>query len=440
MKDDLYYGNKLSRMIAVETVSEIGKENKDKFDLFHETLKELFPLVFSKLEVTYIDSSLLIRYPGKGNCEPILFMSHQDVVEASGEWKEPPFSGRISDGRVWGRGTVDTKGALMCIFESFEELLEENYEPEGDLYIASSSTEEVQGSGAPKTVEYLKNKGVKLMFLMDEGGMIVDEPMPGVKGRFAMIGTVEKGTGNIVVSAYSNGGHASAPGKNTPLARLSAFITDIEKNNPNRIEFSPTLIEMFSRLGKHTKGSLGFAMRHAKALEPILAKVLPSVSPKAAAMVRTTMAYTMCGGSKAKNVLPEEAWVNINTRFIQHQGVEETEKILEPYLKKYNLKADYSGCKEPQKSVDYNAKPFHLVEETLSEVYPGVIPTPYIMTGGTDAYFYSSLTENALRFAPLYIDKQQLESIHGINENMFVSSLRNGVEFYKTIIKKAQKK
>ncbi len=437
MKDKEYYASLLSEMIQVETVSEIGKPNKEKFDRFHETLEKLFPLVFSTLEVVHIDSSLLIKWKGEGKRDPVLFMSHQDVVEATGEWKEPPFSGKVKDGRVWGRGTVDTKGSLMCIFQSVEELLEEGYKPSGDVYIASSSTEEVQGDGAKKTVDYLKERGVKLMFLMDEGGMIVDEPMKGVKGRFAMIGTVEKGTGNIVITASSSGGHASAPGKNTAISRIAAFICDIEKNNPNKVELSPTLIEMFSRMGKHTSGLLGHAMRHSKAHKPLLKKVLPAVSPKAAAMVRTTMAFTMCGGSGAKNVLPETAWLNINTRFIQHQGVEETKRILEPYLKKYNLKADYSGCKEPQKSVDFTQRPFKLVEETLSEVYPGVIPSPYIMTGGTDAYFYSPLTDNALRFAPLYIDQQQLESIHGLNENMFVDSLPKGVEFYKTLIKKA---
>lgn len=436
MKDASYYSEKLSRMIQVETVSVPDVPNTHKFDEFHECLKKLFPLVFSKCEVKYIDSSLLIKWKGKGTSEPILLMSHQDVVPAEGEWTHPPFSGAIEDGRVWGRGTVDTKGSLMCIFQSVEELLEENYTPSGDVYIASSSTEEVAGSGAPKTAEYLKEQGVRLQFLMDEGGMIVDSPMPGVEGRFAMIGTLEKGTGNIVVSAYSSGGHASAPSKNTPIARLAAFINDIEKHNPNTIEFSDTVIEMFRRLGPHAKGVMGFAMKHSMALKPVLKKVLPAVSPKGAAMVRTTMAFTMCGGSEGRNVLPERAWVNINTRFIQHQGVEKTKEILEPYMKKYDLVADYSKCKEPQKPVDHNGKAFRLVEDTVKEIYPGVIPSPYVMTGGTDAYYYSSVTDNAIRFAPIYIDKQQLESIHAKNENMFSSSLPKAVEFYKTIIKK----
>lgn len=156
MKDDMYYAKKLSEMIKVETVSEVNNPNTEKFDRFHKKLKELFPLVFSRLDVTYIDSSLLIKWKGEGKENPILFMSHQDTVSALGNWEEPPFSGLIKDGRIWGRGTVDTKGSLMCIFQSFEELLEEGYTPHRDLYIASSSTEEIAGSGAPITVEYLK--------------------------------------------------------------------------------------------------------------------------------------------------------------------------------------------------------------------------------------------------------------------------------------------
>ncbi|MBQ0071906.1 MAG: M20/M25/M40 family metallo-hydrolase, partial [Spirochaetales bacterium] len=315
---------KLSRMIQCETISEKGKPNAEKFEAFQKVLAELFPNVFSKAEVIHIDSSLLIKWKGQGKAEPMLLMSHQDVVPAEGEWKYPPFSGKIAEGRVWGRGTVDTKGPLMCILQSMEELIAENYIPQGDFYIASSSTEEVAGDGAPKTVEYLKKHGVHLQFLMDEGGMIVDEPMPGIKARCGMIGTVEKGTGNIRIVAHSNGGHASAPSKNSPIARLSAFVEDIEKHNPNKAELSPTLLEMFSRLGPYAKGVLGFAMRNAKVLTPLLKAVLPAVSDKGAAMIRTTMAFTMSGGSAAPNVLPETAWININTRFIQHQGVEKT--------------------------------------------------------------------------------------------------------------------
>ena len=85
MKDEMIYAEKLSRMIQCETISVPDVPNTEKFDRFHSVLQELFPLVFRKGEVHYIDSSILIRWQGKGKKEPILLMSHQDVVPAEGE-------------------------------------------------------------------------------------------------------------------------------------------------------------------------------------------------------------------------------------------------------------------------------------------------------------------------------------------------------------------
>ena len=224
------YANKLSKMVQCETISEVGVENSQKFEKFQETLAQLFPNVFSKCQVVKIGQSLLIKLKGKENStsKPILLMSHQDVVPADGKWKHEPFSGYIDEnGVVWGRGTVDTKASLMCIFQSLEETIEDGYQTQVDVYIATSSTEEVNGDGAPNTVKYLLEHDIKLQLLIDEGGMIVTSPMKGVEGSFAMIGTLEKGQGNIKVIAHSQGGHASTPCKGTPIARLAAFVNEI---------------------------------------------------------------------------------------------------------------------------------------------------------------------------------------------------------------------
>ena len=115
---------KLSRMIQCETVSQAGVDNSAKFLAFHEVLRQLFPnvfAVFAHCQIEKFGQALLVRWQGKTNHDqPIILMSHQDVVEASGKWSHEPFSGDIADGRVWGRGTVDTKGSLMCIFEALD--------------------------------------------------------------------------------------------------------------------------------------------------------------------------------------------------------------------------------------------------------------------------------------------------------------------------------
>ena len=135
------YSEKLSRMVQVETVSRRGAVQREKFLAFHALLAELFPLVHERLEKTEIDGNLLFRWKGNSDERPVVLMSHQDVVPAEGEWLHEPFSGDIADGKVWGRGSADTKCSVMAFFQAVEELLAEGYVPEQDVYLSSSCTE-----------------------------------------------------------------------------------------------------------------------------------------------------------------------------------------------------------------------------------------------------------------------------------------------------------
>ena len=431
------YGRRLSKLIQKETVSARGDTDRTKFYDFHKELEALFRKVHQTCEKHEFDGSLLFKWKGKGNHEPILLMSHQDVVEAKGDWKHEPFSGDIDEkGCVWGRGTVDTKGSLFCIFSALEELIWEGYEPECDVYIASSCTEEISGEGAPLIAEYLKDQGVQLALLLDEGGMIVEEPVGGVKGIYGMVGVVEKGYGDVKFVAKSNGGHASAPGKNTPLVRLGKFMAEIDKNNPFTAKLTPTVREMFRRMTPNMTLGMRVIFANLWLFEGLLLKLLPVISPAAAAMTRTTIAFTTAKGANGLNVLPQEAYVTANMRFIHHQPNKESIALLGEIAKKYQIETEALYNDEPCPIVDYKSDAFHLIEDVAAEIYPGVGICPYTMTGGTDAKFYKDICKNAMRFAPIYIDSQQYSSIHGINENIYQGALTKAVDFYKMVIKK----
>jgi carboxypeptidase PM20D1 len=129
-------------MVRCETVSRRGQTEPEKFRAFHKVLEELFPTVFGRIEKVDLEGSLLMKWPGKGQGMPILLMAHMDVVPASDDgWRYPPFSGEIADGAVWGRGAMDTKCSLLGFFQAAEELLNEGFEPDCDIYLASSCTE-----------------------------------------------------------------------------------------------------------------------------------------------------------------------------------------------------------------------------------------------------------------------------------------------------------
>ena len=430
------YGDKLSKMIQVETISEPRQANRSKFLEFHKVLEKEFPNVHKTCEKTVLNGSLLFKWAGTGEKEPIMFMSHHDVVEAGGEWEHEPFSGDIDEkGRVWGRGAVDTKGSLCCIFGAIEELIAEGYKPPMDVYIASSCTEEVSGDGGPAIAKYLKDKGVKLDLMLDEGGMILKAPIAGVNGIYAMVGVVEKGYGDLKFIAHGRGGHASAPGKNTPLVRLGKFMTAVEKKSPFKSQLTPTVKEMFSRMAPNMTFPLKMIMSNLWLFEGLLAKVLPSINAAAGAMIHTTLAFTKAKGSDGLNVLPQTAYVTGNMRFIHHQPTDESIKLISDIAKEYDLETEVIYKDYPCPIVDFKSRQFKVIETVMDKIYPGVGTCPYVMTGGTDCKFYTDVCENAIRLAPIFIDDQQYASIHGLNENIYRGALPKAVDFYKEVVK-----
>lgn len=430
------YGEKLSKMIQAETISEPHQKDRSKFLEFHKVLEKEFPNVHKVCEKNVLNGSLLFKWKGTGEKAPIMFMSHHDVVEAGGEWEHAPFSGDIdSEGRVWGRGAVDTKASLCCIFGAIEELIEEGYKPPMDVYIASSCTEEVSGDGGPAINNFLKEKGVKLDLILDEGGMILHAPIAGVNGIYAMVGVVEKGYGDVKFIAHGRGGHASAPGKNTPLVRLGKFMAAVEKKCPFKSQLTETVKEMFGRMAPNMIFPLKMIMANLWLFEGLLAKVLPSINVAAGAMLHTTLAFTEAKGSDGLNVLPQTAYVTGNMRYIHHQPTDESIKLISDMAKEYDLETEVIYKDYPCPIVDYKGRQFKLVEAVVDKVYPGVGTCPYVMTGGTDCKFYSDVCDNAIRLAPLYIDSQQYASVHGLNENIFRGALPKAVDFYKEMVK-----
>ena len=429
------YADKLSRMVRVETVSVPGENQREKFLAFHRELESLFPLVHQKLEKTEIDGNLLFFWKGKSSEKPLVLMSHQDVVPAEGEWSHAPFSGDIADGKVWGRGTSDTKCSVMAFFQAAEELLASGYVPENDVYLSSSCTEEWAGDGCPKIVAELKRRGVRPWLVCDEGGGIISEPMGGIHGNFAMIGVFEKGKADVRFTARSNGGHASTPKPHSPIANLAAFVNDVETHRVFRRRLPKEVAAMFRTLAPYASFPMKWIFGNLWLFRPVLLQVLPMISAQAGAMIRTTIAFTMQSGSDACNVMPQEATVSANMRFIPHQGMKESLAIIEKRAKKHGLTMEVLQATDYTASADLSGEAFQTVCRVVEETFPGCPHSPYVMTGATDARFYQEICDHVFRFAPVIYGPEQMKGMHGLNENIEVSCLPGAVDFYKNLIR-----
>jgi Gly-Xaa carboxypeptidase len=212
---------------------------------FHQYLELAYPLTHEVLEKVVVnDYSLLYTWKGKNaSLKPGMLMAHIDVVPVDpntlSEWKYPPFSGFFNEeeGKIYGRGAMDTKMTLIAIMESVEALLEVGFMPNRTWFLSFGHDEEISGfNGIAYIVDYLKNslnvssKGIE--FIVDEGQalQVLSSATPSIAATtFAMVGVSEKGYMDLNISLkMKKGGHASLPPAHTGIGILSSIIQDLE--------------------------------------------------------------------------------------------------------------------------------------------------------------------------------------------------------------------
>lgn len=280
----------------------------------------------------------------------------------------------------------------------------------------------------------LERRGVKPYLVCDEGGGIITEPIGGIHGNFAMVGVFEKGKADVKFIASSGGGYASAPAAHSPVARLAAFVNEVETHRVFRRKMPGEVAAMFETLAPYASFPLKLVFSNLWLFRPVLLQVLPLISAQAGAMIRTTIAFTMLSGSDACNVMPQEASVCANMRFIPHQGMDESLEIIRARAEKHGLKTEVLMANDYTEPVDIRGDAFRTVQRVIDETFPGCAGSPYVLTGATDSRFYQKICENVIRFAPVIYGPEQMKGMHGLNENIEYSCLPGAVDFYKNLI------
>ena len=223
------YAKLLGELIKCKTIYSRG-EYKSEFVKFRVILESMFKLLYKEAKLKIFgDGALLYKIEGQDKERNILIMSHHDVVDINGKWDFEPFSGEIKDGKLLGRGTVDTKTSFFAEIMAVEELLEESFIPKVNIYIASSNCEEVGGDGIPLIRDYFTKKNTSLELVLDEGGAIIDPPLPGLNDKVAMVAVHEKGRTVLNCIASDDDGHASFSNVESPVIRMSKFISEVSR-------------------------------------------------------------------------------------------------------------------------------------------------------------------------------------------------------------------
>jgi carboxypeptidase PM20D1 len=440
--DPVAVAQRLAEAIRYPTVSwDDGTARDDAaFLALHEHLRTRFPRVHAALTREVVAGlSLLYSWPGsRADLSPVILLAHLDVVPAVvglSTWTHPPFAGAISDGRVWGRGALDDKGAALGIFEAVEALLSIGYSPSRTVYLAFSHNEEgaTDASGAATIAKALAARGVRDAWLLDEGGLIYDG-VPGVDAPVAVVGIAEKTTVNLELRARAQGGHASMPPAETAVGLLARAIARLEAEPmPPRLDRDSPTLTMLQTLAPEMRWPLRTAMANLWLLRPIVVRRL-SASPQTNATIRTTIAPTQLHGSSKANVLPAEAAVVLNVRRFPGDSLEDVKSHLRAVIRDDRVTTTvlYEGPTPPTSPVDTEA--FVQLQRSIRAVYPQALVAPYLTIAGTDAREYAAIAPQVYRFLPLH-QPGAVELIHGINEHIAIDAYVNVIRAYATIIR-----
>ena len=429
----------LAASVRCRTVplDERGTPDPQAFEQLHRMLEETYPLVHQKLKREVVNGySLLYTWQGtRQELDPVMVMAHQDVVSADPtEWTHPPFEGVIADGFVWGRGTLDIKNQLIGIMEAAEALLQQGYRPERTILFGMGHDEETGGvSGSKVMGELLKERGVRLAGIVDEGGGISAGLAAGVRGPVALIGVSEKGYLTVEFTVHSAPGHSSTPPPQTAIGILSRALARLEAN-PLPVHLR-RLRSLYHGIGRAAPLYLQVAFANVWLFGPLLKRWLVS-NPEMNASMRTTTALTIINGGVEDNTIPAEARAFVNFRLLPGDTIADVlwhikRTVRDERVKVKPVEGKFNEAL-PTSSTDSQA--YKSLKLVIRQVFDNPPVAPYVMLGGTDCMHFVPVCDNIYRFTSLVMDESFRGLEHGIDERIPINGMAKMVTFYAQLM------
>lgn len=381
---------------------------------------------------------LLERTPGRANVigrvrgtDPslpaVLMHAHLDVVPADPrDWSVPPFAGEIREGYVWGRGATDMKDTVAAVLTVVRDWAAAGRKPLRDVVIAFVADEEDQGvDGARWLVREHRELFEGAAVAIGESGGFTHH-VDGV--RLYPIGTAERGTAHLRLTARGRSGHASRRNPDNPVTTLVGALDRIARHRwPIRLTpaVEAFLLAAAAALGADadlsdvdgTVGKLGAAA--ALVENTVRASTTPTV---------------LAAGAKV-NVIPSRAVAEVDVRTLP--GIEDEVLAVIDELAGPGVTREFVAHEQPV-SAPVDTPWFHAMSEAIRAHDSDAVVLPYCMGGGTDAKSFATLGMACYGFAPLWVPRgfDHRAMAHGVDERVPVEGLGFAVRVLDSFLAK----
>jgi acetylornithine deacetylase/succinyl-diaminopimelate desuccinylase-like protein len=357
---------------------------------------------------------------------PIILLNHMDVVTSDvSHWKVPPFSAQIVDGLVYGRGAQDMKSEGLAQLVTMVMLKREHVPLDRDVIFLAVSDEEAAGTGTDWMIGHQRDLLENAEFLINEGGENLLESTGKVKYIGVDVG--EKTPLWLHVVAHGRPGHGSRPIPDSAPNRLvRALDRIIAYHTPFKV--LPVVEEFLQDMAPYEAPERARRFRDIKAAlkDPTFQKEVDA-DESVNFLLRDTIQLTMLGGSCQTNVIPPEAWANIDVRLLPG---EDPREFLETIRRVVN---DPNVTVEPQNAefgtANYsptNTALYSAIRQVSVHYFPGTPVIPRLTSGYTENQRYRPLGINAYGFSPYTATEEEGNSEHGNDERIRVEEVKRG--------------
>jgi acetylornithine deacetylase/succinyl-diaminopimelate desuccinylase-like protein len=367
-----------------------------------------------------------IPHRTRSSQRPIILLNHMDVVTSdASHWKVPPFSAEILDGLIYGRGAQDMKNEGLAQFMVMVMLKREKVELDRDVIFLAVADEEVNDTGSDWFIAHQRDLLGNAEYLINEGGENLLEHNGHVKYIGVDVG--EKVAFWLHLVAHGRGGHGSLPiADSAPNRLVQALSRLIAYRTPLKV--LPVVEEFLRSMAPYESPARAEKFRKIhQALEDKDFQREVEQDESLNYLLRDTISLSMLGGSEQTNVIPPEAWANLDVRLLPgddpKEFLESIRRVVnDPEVSVEPLDSDFRMAN----SSPTNTGLFRSIQEVSAHYFPGTPVVPRLDSGYTENQRYRPLGINSYGFTPYTSTEEEGSSEHGNDERIRVEEVRRG--------------
>lgn len=383
-------------------------------------------------------ASVLPLSSGKPN---IIFLNHLDVVPEMANPSNKIERGTIKNEVVYGRGAIDNKGAAMMQLFSIIAFLQngEIHNNKYNITFLAVSCEETQCSTG---IDLVINKHLDELNPVVEIGEGPTELTTLIGGEFKHpifgISVAHKRSFWLNLSLVEeNSAHGSVTPLNYANKGLVESLHRLTKKK-NKAIFNDLNTGLLKALAEHKKGIEKLVLKHPRLFKPVLIPQLRKEPELFAIFSNTITLSNIYANSDAYNEIASESGAYLDCRLLPNTDQNEFLKLIKKRLKNDAIKITVVNEMPATEPSSVNNIFYKNLSAAIVEKFPKSSTVPLIMPNFNDLGAFRAIDIPAYASIPVYLSKEQVESIHGKNEHISIKALYTGAEVYYRFINKMQ--